>query len=149
MKAGSFLVNLLCVASLVGCVHKRQVSTNPNLVRAQETLDSIYQCYSQPGINLLRENYPFNGQSNVTYLASDEQANQPNQYSYLWPYSGMFSAVNAMYEASGKKEYKELLDERILLGLEEYFDMKREPYAYSSYIRTASPSDRFYDDKYP
>ena len=86
MKAGSFLVNLLCVASLVGCVHKRQVSTNPNLVRAQETLDSIYQCYSQPGINLLRENYPFNGQSNVTYLASDEQANQVKSFHPVIPY---------------------------------------------------------------
>lgn len=48
MKAGYFLVGLLCAASLVGCVHKEQVNMNPNLARAQEALDSIYQCYSRP-----------------------------------------------------------------------------------------------------
>ena len=36
MKAGYFLVGLLCAASLVGCVHKEQVNMNPNLARAQE-----------------------------------------------------------------------------------------------------------------
>ena len=45
MKAGYFLVGLLCAASLVGCVHKEQVNMNPNLARAQEALDSIYQSY--------------------------------------------------------------------------------------------------------
>ena len=87
---------MLSAASLEGCDNKEQVNMNPNLARAQEALDSIYQCYSRPGVNLLRENYPFDEQSNVTYLASEEQANLPNQYSYLWPYSGMFSAVNAI-----------------------------------------------------
>ena len=84
MKAGYFLVGLLCAASLTGCVHEEQVNMNPNLAKAQEALDSIYQCYSRPGVNLLQENYPFDEQSNVTYLASEEQANLPNQYSFRW-----------------------------------------------------------------
>ncbi|WP_455585170.1 glycoside hydrolase family 76 protein [Bacteroides sp.] len=146
MRLERFLLHSLCAVVFVGCAQKEQADVNPNLLRAQETLDSIYQHYSQPDVNLLRENYPFDQQNTVTYLASEEQANMPNQYSYLWPYSGTFSAVGALYEVTGQKKYKELLDEKVLSGLEEYFDAKREPNAYSSYIRTAPASDRFYDD---
>lgn len=146
MNLERFLLHSLCALALVGCAQKEQSNTNPNLLRAQETLDSLYQNYSQPDGNLLRENYPFDQQNTVTYLASEEQANMPNQYSYLWPYSGTFSAVNALLEATGQSKYKELLDKKVLPGLEEYFDTRREPQAYSSYIRTAPLSDRFYDD---
>lgn len=146
MNLERFLLHSLCALALVGCAQKEQSNTNPNLLRAQETLDSLYQNYSQPDGNLLRENYPFDQQNTVTYLASEEQANIPNQYSYLWPYSGTFSAVNALLEATGQSKYKELLDKKVLPGLEEYFDTRGEPQAYSSYIRTAPLSDRFYDD---
>lgn len=70
----------------------------------------------------------------------------PNQYSYLWPYSGTFSAVNALLTTTGDKRYQTLLDNRVLQGLEEYFDTARNPAGYSSYINTAPQSDRFYDD---
>ena len=58
----------------------------------------------------------------ATYLASEEQKNRPNLYSYLWPYSGTFSAVNALMEATkdNKKDfgnYQKLLDEKVLPGL--------------------------------
>lgn len=146
MKLERLLLHSLCAVAFVGCVQIEQADVNPNLARAEVTLDSLYQHYSQPDANLLSENYPFDQQSTVTYLASEDQANRPNQFSYLWPYSGTFSAVNALYEASGEKKYKELLDKRVLPGLEEYFDVRREPHAYSSYIRSAPLSDRFYDD---
>ena len=106
MNLERFLLHSLCALALVGCAQKEQSNTNPNLLRAQETLDSLYQNYSQPDGNLLRENYPFDQQNTVTYLASEEQANMPNQYSYLWPYSGTFSAVNALLEATGQSKYK-------------------------------------------
>ncbi len=74
-----------------------------------------------------------------------------NLYSYLWPYSGTFSAVNALMEATkdNKKDfgnYRKLLDEKVLPGLAEYFDTRRTPEAYASYIKDAPLSDRFYDD---
>lgn len=70
----------------------------------------------------------------------------PNQFSYLWSYSGTFSAVNALLEATHDKKYQQLLEKQVLPGLEEYFDTERTPVAYSSYIRTTPTSDRFYDD---
>lgn len=147
MKPLLLFLDLLCVASLTGCISsKQQMDTNPNLDRAQHTLDSLYAHYSIDNTCLLRENHPFDGDHKVTYLASEEQANQPNLYSYLWPYSGSFSAVNALFETTQDLKYQRLLDERVLPGLEEYFDTSRTPNAYSSYVRTAPTSDRFYDD---
>ena len=146
MKSLHFLLGITCIASLTGCVSSAQVEPNSNLDRARQTLDSLYLNYSVDNSSLLRENYPFDEQHTVTYLASEEHANIPNQFSYLWPYSGTFSAVNALFEATHDKKYKKLLDSRVLPGLEEYFDTQRVPNAYSSYIRTAPASDRFYDD---
>ena len=42
--------------------------------------------------------------------------------------------------------YKKLLDEKVLKGLSEYYDTRRMPQAYASYIKDAPLSDRFYDD---
>lgn len=146
MKPLLFFLDLLCVASLTGCVSSKQVDANPNLERAQQTLDSLYTHYSVDNTCLLRENHPFDDKHTVTYLASEEQANMPNLYSYLWPYSGTFSAVNALFETTQDKKYHQLLDERVLPGLDEYFDTARTPNAYSSYVKSAPASDRFYDD---
>ena len=146
MKSLRLLLNIVCVALLASCASTKQAEPNSNLERAQQTLDSLYQNYSAPNTCLLRENYPFNENHKVTYLASEEQANIPNQYSYLWPYSGTFSAVNALLETTQDKKYLKLLEKQVLPGLEEYFDTKRTPNAYASYIRTAPTSDRFYDD---
>jgi len=114
--------------------------------RAISTLDSLYEHYSISGTELLRETYPFDADHKTTYQASEEQANQTNKYSYLWPYSGTFSAVNALIEATENVTLLEILENKVLVGLEEYFDITREPYAYSSYVREAPLSDRFYDD---
>lgn len=141
---------LVGATAFTGCVTQNPTTTennSPALLRAKQTLDSLYLHYSAPGTCLLRENYPSDIQNyTATYLASDEQKNIPNQYSYLWPYSGTFSAVNALFKASGDTVYKSLLDTKVLTGLEEYLDDRRTPQAYASYIRTAPQSDRFYDD---
>ncbi len=140
---------LMCVLAITGCDTQKQVlvGNELTLIRAKQTLDSLYQNYSVSGTCLLRENYPSNiGDYTATYLASEEQKNMPNLYSYLWPYSGTFSAVNALFEATSDANYKSLLDNKVLVGLEEYFDTQRTPEAYASYINSAAQSDRFYDD---
>lgn len=140
---------LICVLVIISCRTEQQslVYNNQSLMRAKQTLDSLYSNYSTPGTCLLRENYPSNiADYTATYLASEEQKNTPNQYSYLWPYSGTFSAVNALFAITQDTLYQSLLDNRVLIGLEEYFDNRRYPEGYASYINTAPLSDRFYDD---
>lgn len=121
---------LACALAVTGCKTQKEpaVADNVMLVRSTQTLDSLYAHYSAPGTCLLRENYPSDVEGyTATYLASEEQKNRPNLYSYLWPYSGTFSAVNALMEATkdNKKDfgnYQKLLDEKVLPGLAEYFD---------------------------
>lgn len=132
------LLNAICTLAIA--------STPPNIERAEQTLDALYHSYSAPNTCLLREHYPFDRDFKATYLASEKQTKSHDRFSYLWPYSGVFSAVNALLEATGDKQYQEFLQTKVLPGLEEYFDSRREPVAYSSYLRTAPPSDRFYDD---
>ncbi|GAB6123425.1 glycoside hydrolase family 76 protein [Dysgonomonas termitidis] len=141
-----FFSLIISVCAFSNCSKKEVSNTVSNQERAQITLDSLYRNYSAPNTNLLRENYPFDEAYTATYLASSEQANTPNQYSYLWPYSGTFSAVNALFEATKDKKYQQILDTKVLPGLEEYFDLKRNPPGYASYINAAPQSDRFYDD---
>ena len=139
----------ICALTVTGCDTQEQttIDSGLTLIRATQTLDSLYANYSVSGTCLLRENYPSNvGNYTATYLASEEQKAIPNQYSYLWPYSGTFSAVNALCAATGDESYKTLLDNKVLRGLEKYLDISRSPVGYASYINTASQSDRFYDD---
>lgn len=147
-KKSSHLL-FICILIIIGCQTEKQVVAKNNLAltRARQTLDSLYSNYSVPGTCLLRENYPsIIGNYTATCLASEEQKKIPNQYSYLWPYSGTFSAVNALFAATQDPAYKSLLDTKVLVGLEEYYDTRRTPGAYASYISTAPQSDRFYDD---
>ncbi|MDU1905520.1 MAG: glycoside hydrolase family 76 protein [Dysgonomonas sp.] len=142
-----FILPIVAIFScLLGCSGEDKANNNIHLRRAQETLDSLYKYYSTDNSNLLRETYPFDTTHIATYLATNTDETTINPYSYLWPYSGTFSAVNALLEASTDEKYLQIMEDKVLSGLEEYFDVRREPYAYASYINSAPLSDRFYDD---
>ena len=144
----SKILLLTCISASVysSCQLRVEKTKNLNLERAEATLNAIYDNYSAPNTNLLRETYPFDDTYSATYLASADQAQNANQYAYLWPYSGTVSAVNALIETTKDEKYKKLLDTKVLNGLNEYYDDTRQPAAYASYIKDAPISDRFYDD---
>ena len=125
-----FALSIALIAA-IGCKTQKQtaVGNETALARATQTLDSLYAHYSVEGTCLLRENYPTDINYTATYLASSEQKNTPNLYSYLWPYSGTVSAVSALAEATHNKAYQTMLRERVLPGVEEYFDNSRQPAA--------------------
>lgn len=108
-----------------------------------QTMDSTYKYYRVDEVPLFREQYPFDANYRADYLGSNE--NQPNPYSYLWPFSGVLSAQVARYESDRSDAIKQEIRDGVLKGLDYYYD-KRNPSAYASYINTAKPSDRFYDD---
>lgn len=113
---------------------------------AAVTLDSIYVHYGVPDESLLRETYPFDASYKASYLGAESQGDQrPNQYSYLWPFSGSLSAQVARYEMENAPDILEQIEQRVLPGLNAYYD-KRVPNGYASYIQSAPQSDRFYDD---
>ena len=126
---------------LVGCKTQSDFQNKADL-----TLQAIYQNYSIKDTHLLRETYPFNEEYTASYLSDEEQAKRKNPYSYLWPYSGTLSVTTALYEIAKEKKYAGILQKNVFPGLEEYFDTKRTPAAYASYVNSAPQSDRFYDD---
>lgn len=141
----------VCVAALCGSTSCAYIkAAEPGCERslasmAAETLDSLYTHYSAPGSLLLRENYPFDADFRADYLADDD-GRQGNPYSYLWPFSGTLSAAKALYDATGDSLYLRHINEVVLPAMAQYRDTLRTPTAYSSYINTSAPSDRFYDD---
>lgn len=115
------------------------------LKRANQLTALIYELYGVAGSPLLRENHPYDLTYRADYLAEGTEG-APNAYSYLWPFSGTLSAVNALFECTGDKRYLNMLEDRILPGLQQYYDDSRVPAGYASYVRSEGLSDRFYDD---
>ncbi len=137
----NFLPAAACCVTFVcsGCR-----ADNVELDRAREMKKTIYSLYRVDDSPLLAENYPRDTSARATYLA--EGADQTvNEYSYLWPYSGTLSMMSALYDATGDEDDLDFIDHVVVEGLDRYYDLSREPHAYSSYI-TADRSDRFYDD---
>lgn len=138
-----YFFSFLCVLGLSHFTVSAQEGLN--FKRATATLEAVYANYAVPNSKLLREHYPFDNKFKADYLGGGENSQKANPYSYLWPYSGSLSAQVARYEAKKSRKIKKEIDETVLVGLASYFD-KRAPYGYASYVNTAAPSDRFYDD---
>lgn len=116
-------------------------------VAAMQTMKQIYHLFGNAENQLLLERFPFDEGFKADYLNNAEQSEQQKKYAYLWPFSGSFSAINALMELPKKKsEYQKMLDQKVLVGLAAYRDQKRLPVGYASYVNTAPASDRFYDD---
>lgn len=116
-----------------------------DLDRADETLDRILTHYDAGYGSLFNETFPYREDGRVTYLAGTDTL-QGRRVAWLWPTSGLFTAVNMLLQSSGKKKYEAMLDTLIIPGLRNYFDTSRQPACYQSYIIQANKSDRFYDD---
>lgn len=146
LKCRKLFLTLGVCTLLYNCSNGCYNSEDSNLFieYAQATLDTIYSKYGVIEENLLRENYPFSENQKATYLNTED--NQPNKFSYLWPYSGTLSAATMLYKVTQQEEYLTLIENKILPGLEEYYDHERYPFGYASYISRAPLSDRFYDD---
>jgi len=119
---------------------------NKNIDRANITLQHILRLYNVEKEGLFTETYPVNLTQQVTYLADNKEQTKKQEVSYLWPYSGVLSGCVSLYQMTGDKKYKRLLEHRIMPGLAQYWDNKRAPACYQSYPVFNGPSDRFYDD---
>jgi rhamnogalacturonyl hydrolase YesR len=144
MKLFSFCAVLMIQLCIIPLCAQEKV---PFDLAASQTMKRIYQFFGNSDNRLLLEKYPFDENFKADYLNNNEQAAQQKKYAYLWPFSGSFSAVNALMELpKQKKEYQKILDKKVLIGLHVYRDEKRLPIGYASYLNTAAASDRFYDD---
>ena len=117
---------------------------NRQAVRAFELLDSILKHYDSGRPGLFYENYP-NIRTDATYLLSGDTSGG-ERMAFLWPASGVWSAANALWKATGDTSARKLVETVLLPGLAAYLDTLRQPVAYQSYLSEAGLFDRFYDD---
>ncbi|MBS9525637.1 hypothetical protein KI659_16585 [Litoribacter alkaliphilus] len=94
--------------------------------KAKATYDMIQTHYNEG--DLYRENYP---------VQSGD-----NRYSYLWPYVGMLTAGNILYELG----YDQSILEKEFIGLEAYYDAREKLPTYQAYPVSENTTDHYYDD---
>lgn len=94
--------------------------------KAKAVYDLIQERYKAG--DLYKENFPAQGGE--------------NQYSYLWPYVGMLTAGNLLYELG----YDESILKKEFEGLEAYYDNRESLPAYQAYPVAEQSTDHYYDD---
>jgi len=109
----------------------KQVGQEVDLARAETLYQTILTHFYVADFNLFREH--------------DQVLPQDNAFSFLWPYSGMISAANALAAAPGSDTYRVDLV-RVLDGLEQYWDGRADPPGYDSYVREYGGGQKYYDD---
>ena len=121
---------LFSILSLCGCLlgttscqnATETVSAGRDLAIADSMFTHILDKYNVEKYGLLQETYPANPNNQVTYLAEGAEQKRNQEVSFLWPYSGMLSGGIALYKTTGDEKYLKVLEERILPGLEQYWD---------------------------
>lgn len=116
------------------------------LQRAEEIYSNVWHRYRVPAYTgLFKENYPSNKKDSLSYMQGGGVAEK--QVSFLWPFSGVFSATNVLMKVSPslRKKYHPYQDS-LVLGIEQYADVKRQPPGYQAYPVRFEKADRYYDD---
>jgi uncharacterized protein YyaL (SSP411 family) len=94
--------------------------------KAMATYEMIRELYTNG--NLYKENFP--------------DQNGDRAYSYLWPYVGMLTAGNILYELG----YERSILEREFEGLNAYYDDRDTLPTYQAYPVSGGSTDHYYDD---
>jgi len=133
----SLIISVMCFGSK---------KPNSYIGIADSTLTRIYEFYSAgEGNNLLNETYPVDPKNVVSYVINQDTTSK-KRVAFLWPTSGVLSAVVALIENTKDARYKDLLNTKVLPGLENYYDTSRQPACYQSYLSSEGMQDRYYDD---
>jgi hypothetical protein len=138
------LVTGLLILSLPACT-LAQDSSAMYLNRAESLYRIIWNRYRTPAYpGLFTENYPSHHNDTLTYFQGSGV--KEKAVSFLWPFSGMFSATNVLLKMPAVREnYLPYLD-TLVTGMESYYDSSRFPPGYQAYPVKLERSDRYYDD---
>ncbi|MWB93096.1 glycosyl hydrolase family 76 [Flavobacterium sp. GA093] len=110
--------------------------------KAELFYNLVYGLYYLPQYNLFSEYYPNTNQPNLNYFNDGEKS--AKEVSFLWPFSGITSAVNILYKID-KKKYSASL-KNLIEAQKQYRDTVRKPIGYQAYPTRLEKSDRYYDD---
>ncbi|TFF36578.1 glycoside hydrolase family 76 protein [Mucilaginibacter psychrotolerans] len=141
------LVGLLASVFAVSILHAQaqQNERAEYLKRAETMYANIWKDYRVPAYKgLFSENFPSNKKDTLNYFQGNGV--KEKEVSFLWPFSGVFSATNVLLRSSSSKtRYKPYLDS-LIVGIEQYRDTVRKPAGYQAYPVKFEKADRYYDD---
>jgi hypothetical protein len=148
MLPTSFLsgIGISAILMMFGSVKAQPADPDTYLKRAEVIYRNVWQRYRVPAHQgLFKENYPDNKKDSLSYMQGGGVAEK--QVSFLWPFSGVFSATNALMSVSAnyRRKYKSYQD-TLVTGIELYGDSKRQPFGYQAYPVQFEKADRYYDD---
>ena len=140
------IVMLMLIVTVSASAKAQSMSDQKTcLSRATEIYGQIwkdYRVHQYPGLFL--EYFPKDTAGKVDYV--EGSAVEVKAVSFLWPFSGMMSATNALlHNPLVRNEYLPYLDS-LVVGMEAYKDMSRVPPGYQAYPPSMEKSDRYYDD---
>ena len=139
---------IVIVVTTLLAIHYSQAQTKNKLSskiykhRSEAFFELVNDLYYIPKHSLFSEYYPSTNQPNLNYFNDGEKA--AKEVSFLWPYSGITSAINVLYKLD-KKKYKVLLD-KFVQSQKQYLDTVRKPNGYQAYPTRFEKADRYYDD---
>lgn len=113
--------------------------------RAENIYMNVWKRYRVPAqVGLFSENYPSGKKDTLNYFQGSGV--KEKEVSFLWPFSGVFSATNVLLKVpSLKTKYKPYQDS-LVMGIEQYHDTVRKPAGYQAYPVKFEKADRYYDD---
>jgi uncharacterized protein YyaL (SSP411 family) len=115
------------------------------LQRAETMYAKIWNNYREPAYaGLFLENYPSNKQDSLSYMQGGNVGEKP--VSFLWPFSGVFSATNVLMKIPAIKSKYKIYQDTLVMGIEQYRDEVRKPMGYQAYPVKMERADRYYDD---
>lgn len=115
------------------------------LQRAESMYARIWKHYRVPAYpGLFLENFPSNKKDSLTYMQGGGVTEKP--VSFLWPFSGVFSATNVLMKNPAIKSKYKTYQDTLVMGIEQYRDEVRKPTGYQAYPVKLEKSDRYYDD---
>ncbi|RYU90528.1 hydrolase [Mucilaginibacter terrigena] len=113
--------------------------------RAESIYLNVWKRYRVPAqIGLFSENYPSNNKDTLTYFQGSGV--KEKEVSFLWPFSGMFSAANVLMKVPALKAKYKPYQDSLVMGIEQYRDTVRKPAGYQAYPVKLEKADRYYDD---
>jgi len=113
--------------------------------RAETMFQKVWTLYRVQGHSgLFSENYPSNKKDTLNYFQGAGQVEK--EVSFLWPFSGMFSATNALMKSGSLAGKYQKFQDTLVSGVEQYRDSLRSPAGYQAYPVKLEHADRYYDD---
>ncbi|TWR24975.1 hydrolase [Mucilaginibacter achroorhodeus] len=141
----NLLVRISAVLCFLPSIVFAQVKAEEYKQRAEAIYQLVWNRYrvnKYPG--LFSENYPTGKSDSLNYFQGE--AVKVKEVSFLWPFSGVFTATNILMRCPGLKAKYKPYQDTLVIGVEQYRDPLRKPPGYQAYPVEFEKADRYYDD---